>query len=229
MPVTQFPNPRLAPPDGLLAVGGDLTPETLWAAYSQGIFPWPVDMGRKKGVLAWFSPDPRGILQFQDLHLPQSLKRVRRQTKLRFTCNQAFEQVMNHCAQAPRPGQKGTWITPPLLKAYTALHERGLAHSVEVWEDSTQGSELVGGIYGVEVRGVFAGESMFHLRPNASKLALLHLIDLISARGAEWMDIQMITPHMQKLGAKEISRDRYLELLSQTQARGLKLFRSLFP
>jgi len=220
MPVTQFPDPRNAPPDGLLALGGDLHPDTLFQAYSQGIFPWPMDIGRQKGALAWFSPDPRAVLVFKDLHLPASLVRARRQSPFRTTCDQAFKEVIEACASTPRPDQKGTWITHPMLEAYIGLHERGLAHSIEVWDEK----ELVGGIYGVEVRGVFAGESMFHVKSNASKFALLALIEKIREQGAEWMDIQMLTPHMEKLGAKEITRDRYLEMLQQAQARGLKLF-----
>lgn len=221
MPVTQFPDPRSAPPDGLLAVGGDLHPDTLFQAYSQGIFPWPMDFGRQKGALAWFSPDPRAILEFKDLHIPESLARARRQARLEITSDQAFEDVIRACARVPRPGQAGTWITSPMLDAYVELHRRGLAHSIEVWDGS---HELVGGIYGVEVRGVFAGESMFYLKPNVSKIALLNLIERLAAKGAQWMDIQMLTPHMQKLGAKEINRDQYLQMLSLEQARGLKLF-----
>ncbi len=221
MPVTKFPDPRRAPSDGLLAIGGDLHPESLLLAYSQGIFPWPVD---HPPVLAWFCPNPRAILRFSDLHLPESLARAQRKAKSvwRFSADQAFEEVIRACSQAPRPGQDGTWITPEMVEAYIEFHRLGHAHSVEVWE----GSELVGGIYGVEVGGVFAGESMFYKKPNASKLALLHLIELLKSRGASWIDIQMLTPHMKALGACEIKRDDFLKELSRAHALGLRLFPS---
>jgi leucyl/phenylalanyl-tRNA--protein transferase len=229
MAVTKFPDPRRAPKDGLLAVGGDLRPERLLLAYSQGIFPWPVyDPDEDESILAWFCPDPRAILRFTELHLPESLRRAQRQIQKnaawRFSLNEAFEQVIEACSEVPRPGQAGTWITPEMLEAYVEFHRLGYAHSVEVWE----GSELVGGIYGVEVGGVFAGESMFHRRSNASKFALLHLIELLKKGGASWIDIQMLTPHMKALGAREISRDDFLNELSRTRALGLRPFQKPF-
>jgi len=223
MPVTHFPDPRRAPKDGLLAVGGDLHPQSLLLAYSQGIFPWPVhDPTEEEPLLAWFCPDPRAILRFSDLHLPESLSRAQRKalTAWRFSQDEAFEEVILACSKVPRPGQEGTWITPEMIQAYIEFHRLGYAHSVEVWE----GSELIGGIYGVEVKGVFAGESMFYRRPNASKLALLHLIEVIKKRGASWIDIQMLTPHMKALGAREIKRGDFLNELSRTHALGLQLF-----
>lgn len=223
MPVTQFPDPRRAPKDGLLAVGGDLHPESLILAYSQGIFPWPVhDPEEGDDVLAWFSPNPRAILRFSDLHVPESLARAQRkaQTQWRFSVDEAFEEVILACSEVPRPGQAGTWITDDMIDAYIDFHQAGHAHSVEVWE----GSELVGGIYGVDAGGAFAGESMFHRRSNASKLALLYLIEHLKKRGASWIDIQMLTPHMKALGAIEIKRDDFLKELSQTHALGLRLF-----
>lgn len=221
MPVTQFPDPRLAGPDGLLAFGGDLSPETLREAYRQGIFPWPMQTPSGAELpLSWFCPDPRAILDFRDLRLPRSLQRARRQTRWTFTLDRDFASVIRACAKTPRPGQKGTWITPDMLAAYTEFHRRGFAHSVEVWEEEA----LIGGIYGVEVDGVFAAESMFHRKTNASKLALLHLIDELKGRGIEWIDIQMLTPHLAALGAREISRDEFLERLSRTRARGLRPF-----
>src|SRR5262249_20365536 len=132
-----------------------------------------------------------------------------------------FEEVIQACSQVPRPGQDGTWITPEMVHAYIELHGLGHAHSVEVWE----GSKLIGGIYGVETGGAFAGESMFYRKPNASKLALLYLIELLKSRGASWMDIQMLTPHMKALGATEIKRDDFLKELSRVHALGLRLFR----
>ncbi len=227
MPITKFPNPREAPPDGLLAIGGDLHPASLILAYSKGIFPWPVpDPDSAPGseesemILAWFSPDPRAILDFSVLHLPRSLAKAGRNAGFHFTLDQAFDQVIEACAQVPRPGQPGTWITPSMLEAYRDLHRLGIAHSAETWREN----QLVGGIYGVEVQGCFAGESMFHRETNASKLALLHLVAELRTRGIEWMDIQMMTPHLEALGAREISRDEYLTKLSRTQALGRRPF-----
>lgn len=204
-----------------MAFGGDLHPESLRLAYRQGIFPWPMETpGGKPLPLTWFSPNPRAILDFSELHIPRSLERARKRCTWRFTQNQAFEAVIRACARTPRPGQKGTWINSEMLQAYVRFHHEGCAHSVEVWEGET----LVGGIYGVDVDGAFAGESMFHLQPNASKLALLHLVDLLRQCGREWMDIQMMTPHLESLGAREISRDEFLEKLARAHARGLRPF-----
>lgn len=224
MPVKRFPDPRLldpgAHPEGLLALGGDLHPESLNLAYSQGIFPWPI-----QGLpLAWFCPPERAILDFADLHLPRSLKQEqrRRNALWRFTIDEAFEQVIGLCAQTRHPGRggEGTWITGEMRQAYVHLYRLGRAHSVEVWAEG----RLIGGIYGVDAGGAFAGESMFHLEPNASKLALLHLIGHLRQAGLDWLDIQVLTPHLQALGAKVISRDSFLDRLSRTRARGLNLF-----
>jgi leucyl/phenylalanyl-tRNA---protein transferase len=174
--------------------------------------------------LAWFSPHPRAILEFDQIHIPRSLKRSQNQGAYEFTINHAFDQVIQACQKTPRPGQNGTWITDEMQEAYHVLHRLGIAHSVEAWSIGEKGGKLVGGIYGVNVDGAFAGESMFHHAPNASKLALLHLASHLKSRGLAWMDIQMMTPHMKVLGAREISRDEFLLKLSQTRALGLKLF-----
>jgi leucyl/phenylalanyl-tRNA--protein transferase len=216
MPVAEFPDPRSANRDGIVAVGGDLHPRSLLLAYRQGIFPWPVE----GFPLLWFCPAERGVLEFGDLHLSHSLMRACRQTALRFSIDEAFPDVIRACAAMPRPGQDGTWITPQIIAAYTRLHRMGIAHSAEAW----RGERLVAGIYGVEVDGAFAAESMFHREPNASKLALLHLIDHLRARGLDWLDIQVLTPHLARLGAKAIPRDEFLEKLHRTRARGLRLF-----
>ncbi|MGZ3689329.1 MAG: leucyl/phenylalanyl-tRNA--protein transferase [Bdellovibrionota bacterium] len=216
MAVKSFPDPRQTTEEGILALGGDLEPETLLLAYRQGIFPWPIE----GYPLAWFCPPKRAVLELERLHIPRSLAKVAKKTPFRFTIDQAFDEVIAACAEASRPGQPGTWITPEMLDAYRVLHRLGRAHSVEAWEDQ----ELVGGIYGVDAGGAFAGESMFFRKPYASKLALLHLLEHLRARGLEWIDIQMLTPHMEALGAREISRDAFLRKLSQTQARGLTLF-----
>lgn len=216
MPLLRFPDPRLADEDGVVAFGGDLHPTTLLAAYRQGIFPWPVN-----GLpMVWFSPAERAVLRFAELHLPRSLARAWRQHRWQLTLDRAFAAVIAACAQAPRPGQDGTWITPELERAYVRLHHMGIAHSAEVWD----GDQLVGGIYGVAVDGVFSGESMFHRAPNASKVALLHLVGHLQSRGLDWIDIQVMTPHMQRLGARDLPRDEFLTLLYETRQRGLVLF-----
>jgi leucyl/phenylalanyl-tRNA--protein transferase len=216
MPVREFPDPRTADGDGLVAVGGDLHPQSLLLAYRQGIFPWPVE-----GLpLLWFCPATRGVLQFADLHVPRSLAAARRRTLLRCTVDAAFAEVIRACAEAPRPGQHGTWITSEIIAAYIRLHRMGITHSAEAWD----GERLVAGIYGVDIDGAFAAESMFHHQPNASKLVLLHLIDHLRGRGLDWIDIQVLTPHLARLGATAISRDEFLEKLRCTRARGLRLF-----
>lgn len=219
MGLIRFPDPKFATAEGIVAVGGDLDPENVLEAYRRGIFPWPID-----GLpLVWFSPPERAILEFADLHIPRSLIRERRRTRLQLTIDKDFRAVIRACANAERVGESGTWITPEVVRSYTELHRRGVVHSAEAWEDF-EGGTLVGGLYGVDADGAFAGESMFYLRPNASKLALLFLIEHLRERGLTWMDIQMMTPHMQALGAKLISRERYLEKLAETRARDLKLF-----
>jgi leucyl/phenylalanyl-tRNA--protein transferase len=218
MPIIEFPDPRTASADGIVAVGGDLHPHSLLLAYRQGIFPWPVE-----GLpLLWFCPAERGILEFEELHVSRSLERARRRTSLRFTIDEAFPEVIRACAATPRPGQDGTWITPQIVSAYIRLHELRIAHSVEAWI----GEQLVGGVYGVDVGGTFAAESMFHREPDASKLALLHLIEHLRSKGLDWLDIQVLTPHLAQLGARAISRDEFLRRLRRTRARGLRLFAS---
>ena len=216
MALIQFPDPREAAYEGIVVLGGSLSVPNLLNAYCRGIFPWPIE-----GLpLPWFCPAERAILEFKDLHVSRSLRYARNHSRLRFTINQAFPTVIRACALAVRSGETGTWITPQIIRAYCELNQLGHAHSVEAWEDEA----LVGGIYGVEVDGAFGGESMFYVRPNASKLALLFLIDHLRSRGLDWMDIQMMTPHMEALGAKLITRDEFLERLALTRARGLKLF-----
>ncbi|MBI5202420.1 MAG: leucyl/phenylalanyl-tRNA--protein transferase [Elusimicrobia bacterium] len=213
---SRFPDPRRAGSDGLVALGGDLEPETLLAAYSIGVFPWP-----HPGLpLPWFCPDPRAILEFDRLHLPRSLAAARRKGRFTFTIDRAFGAVINACRRVPRPGQRGEWLNASMEKAYVELHRRGAAHSAEAW----LGERLVGGLYGVESEGCFSGESMFHLEPDASKLALLHLADHLRGRGLGWMDIQMLTPHMERLGARELPRDEFLDLLEGAQDARRKLF-----
>jgi leucyl/phenylalanyl-tRNA--protein transferase len=202
--------------DDIVAVGGDLDPETLVHAYRNGIFPWPAE-----GLpLLWFCPRERAVLDFDRLHVGRSVARARRRSGLRFTIDAAFPEVIRGCAAMPRAGQGETWITPDIRVAYTRLHRLGIAHSAEAWRDDT----LVGGVYGVDVDGAFAAESMFRRESEASKLALLHLIDHLGARGLSWIDIQVLTPHLEHLGARVIPRDTFLRRLDETRARGLRLF-----
>lgn len=202
--------------EDIVAVGDDLRPATLMGAYRRGIFPWPVE-----GLpLLWFCPLERAVLDFDRLHVPRSLARARRQTTLRFTVDADFPAVIRACASAPRPGQDGTWITPAIETAYVRLHRLGHAHSVEAWRER----RLVAGIYGVDVDGAFAAESMFHREPNASKLALLSLVEHLRAHGLDWLDVQVMTPHVARLGARPLGRDAFLERLQATRARHLVLF-----
>ena len=204
-----FPDPQRANADGLVAVGGDLSLERLLVAYRTGIFPWTVN------PISWWSPDPRGIFELKEFVPHRRLARIVRKQPCEVTRNRAFRQVMEACAE-PGRGRGKTWISPGFIEAYTALHEAGHAHSVECW----QGEKLVGGIYGVGVGGLFAGESMFHRADNASKIALVHLIEHLRARGYALFDIQMVTPATEALGAVEIPRADYLRRLAK--ARELK-------
>ncbi len=200
----------------IIGFGGELTIENLRTAYRKGIFPWHIE-----GLpLPWFCPEKRAILQFEQLHIPKSLRKERQKNRYTFTIDKDFEAVIRECAKAKRNDGNGTWITEKFIESYVEFHRQGDAHSVEVWEDET----LVGGLYGVDANGVFCGESMFRIKPNASKFALLHLVEHLQKRGATWLDIQVMTPHFEILGASEIARKDFIDLLEQTQAEGLKLF-----
>jgi len=200
--------------EGIVALGGPLTTTNLLRAYCTGIFPWPID----EHILPWCCPEERGILDINELHIPRRLARTRHQ--FHFTIDRSFPQVITHCATIQRKHESSTWITRQMIHAYCELHRLGHAHSVEVWE----GDELVGGLYGVDACGSFSGESMFSLRSNASKLALLFLIEHLKERGLDWIDIQMVTPHLEALGGKTVSREDFLEKLAATQKRKLILF-----
>ena len=194
--------------DGLVAVGGDVTPESLLRAYRAGVFPWSSDP-----LLTWWSPDPRAIFDMQRYCPSRSLRKGIRRAKWIFTLDRDFEGVMRRCA-APTPSRPSTWITEDFVAGYTELHRRGVAHSVEVYEQD----ELVGGLYGVSIGGFFGGESMFHRRPDASKAAVAHLIQHLRERGFVLLDAQVPTPHLASLGAVEISRSEYLARLQQALA-----------
>lgn len=217
----KFPDPWLLPEesDGLIYIGGNLGVETLVQAYSAGIFPWPLE---EIYPLFWFCPEPRGVIDFNDLHVPKSLARLRRKNLYRCTFNTAFTRVMEECAKQPRPGQEGTWIVPSLLPAYEEFHKQGYAHSIEVWKGEP-GGELVGGLYGVYVKGVFSGESMFHTEPNTSKIALIEMALKLKSLGLHWMDIQMLTPVTELLGGHYISRRDFLVRLREEHRKSPSL------
>lgn len=200
----KFPSPQSADCDGLVRVGGRLNVRWLLAAYSRGIFPWPLDTGHGH-VLAWFSPDPRAILELDSLHVSTRLARRVRSGIFDVSINQAFARVIADCAR-PRSPESGTWITPGLLKSYIELHQAGHAHSVEVWKQG----ELVGGVYGMAMGGYFSAESMFHRATDASKVALVHLVQHLRERGFTLLDVQVPSNHLKSLGATTISRDVFL-------------------
>ena len=193
---------RIGAWDGLVAVGGDLSVPRLRLAYRSGLFPWTAN------PVTWWSPDPRGILELDGLHVSRSLAKEIRRGAFQVTINRAFPEVIAACAASGKK-RGSTWIAPDFIAAYVQLHQAGGAHSLEVWQDGA----LAGGIYGVAINGLFAGESMFHLRDNASKVALYCLVEHLRERGFLLFDIQMATPHTRSMGAVEISRAEYLRRL----------------
>lgn len=197
----------LETPNGLLAAGGDLTPDWLLAAYRRGIFPW----FNEDDPILWWSPDPRMVLFPDELRIRRSLAKRLRNSGMTATLNQAFEAVMTQCA-AQRAAQEGTWISSDIIKAYVAMHQLGHGHSVEVWEGDT----LVGGLYGILLGRVFFGESMFSIRPDSSKIALVKLVEWLSERhDLALVDCQMHTSHLASLGARDISREHFNTLLER--------------
>lgn len=191
-------------PPGLLAFGGDLSVERLKFAYQNGIFPW---YSEGEPIL-WWSPDPRGILPLEDFQVSRSLAKFIRKTPFRVTLNKDFAQVINACAQASRQ-DSGTWISKEMIYAYQELHQAGYAQSVEVWD----GADLVGGLYGVTVGTLFCGESMFHHATNASKLAMFYLVQHLRTQECEFIDCQLLNPHLASLGCIEIPRSEFLAKL----------------
>jgi leucyl/phenylalanyl-tRNA--protein transferase len=202
-----FPPVELASPEGLLAVGGDLRPERLLEAYRHGIFPWY----NEDQPILWWAPDPRAVLFPDKLHIPRSVKRSLRPGHFTVTLDTCFREVMIQCA-GPRPQypEGGTWITPTMVEAYTALHELGCAHSVETWQDGT----LVGGLYGVAIGGAFFAESMFTRQSDASKVALVSLVRQLQTWGFHLIDCQQSSPHVMALGTEEIPRRDFLDQLA---------------
>ena len=206
-----FPPPEMATEDGLIAVGGDVSPERLILAYAQGIFPWPV-----RGMpLLWFSPDPRFVLDPRRARITRSLRKRVRRDEYVVRVDTAFADVIRACATSPRPGQDGTWITPQLQRGYVELHERGFAHSIEAWE----GGELVGGLYGVSLGSAFFGESMFSRAPDASKVAFVTLLGNLVEWGFDLVDCQVYTDHLARFGACDIPREDFLARLRVALSR----------
>lgn len=203
--------------DDIISFGEPLSVETVKEAYSKGIFPWHIE-----GLpLPWFCPRKRAIIEFDEVHIGRSLAKEIRKSKFRFTIDKDFSSVIRGCAESKREGQRGTWITEDFVSVYGELHRKGIVHSIEAWDAE---GNLAGGLYGVDAGGVFCGESMFFRQPNASKLALLFLIDHLRSRGSTWLDSQVITDHMKALGAKDIDRDVFLAKLKETRSLKLRLF-----
>jgi leucyl/phenylalanyl-tRNA--protein transferase len=213
MPVFQlskdiiFPNPLLAESDGLLAIGGDLSPLRLLTAYRAGIFPWYTE----GEPILWWSPTPRLVLFPNEFHLPKRLGRTIKNTSFTLTTDQAFSAVINSCAKIREKAGEGTWITTEMINAYCKLHQMGFCHSVECWQDNT----LVGGLYGIALDRVFFGESMFSIVTDASKVALATLVRIAETLPLQMIDCQMTTSHLQQFGCREISGVLFQDLLQQ--------------
>lgn len=200
-----FPPVELADPDGLIAVGGKLTTKWLIDAYQHGIFPWPVN----DDILAWWTPDPRAIVELDQLHISRRLSKTIGSGRFEVTCDRDFAGVIHGCATA-QDRLYGTWLTSAMQKAYIRLHQLGMAHSVEVWFEG----ELAGGTYGLGLGAMFAAESKFYRQRDASKVAIAYLVNHLRTRGYQLLDIQQLTPHMARMGATEISRDEFLRRLN---------------
>lgn len=205
MPVI-FPDPNSADEQGIVAIGGSLNTQTLIEAYQNGIFPWPIS---KEYPLTWFSPDPRGIIDFADFKIPKSLRKFIRSSNYEVRFNHNFEKVLRNCASVERSFQTDTWINEEIIKGYVNLFNQKLAYSVETYEDE----ELIGGLYGVCMGEIISGESMFFHKSNASKVALVKLIQELQGAGIKWIDTQMVTPVIENFGGIEISRKDFLERL----------------
>ncbi|MCB9568269.1 MAG: leucyl/phenylalanyl-tRNA--protein transferase [Myxococcales bacterium] len=210
-----FPDPRLADEDGLLAVGGDVGPDRLLLAYTHGIFPW----SSEGEPILWWCPAPRMVLFLDELKVARSLRKAIRRRPFRLTIDRAFTRVLEGCAETPRPGQDGTWLHPALKAGMSALHRRGIAHSVEAWD----GDELVGGLYGLALGSVFCGESMFARRTDASKIAFVALVEQLGAWGFTMIDCQQPTEHLRRFGAREIALEDFLGRLGEGLRRPWKI------
>lgn len=206
-PLDVFPPAERATPDGIIAVGGRPDPDLLLHAYSRGIFPWP----HSRLPLLWFCPDPRFVLPPREAHLSRSLRKTMRRNEFEVRADTAFAEVIRACARKRRPGQRGTWITRSMIKGYTALHERGFAHSIEAWQEG----RLAGGLYGISLGAVFYGESMFADVPDASKVAFATLLGNLVRWDFQLVDCQSYTDHLATFGAEDWPRDRFLGALER--------------
>jgi leucyl/phenylalanyl-tRNA--protein transferase len=207
----------LTEPNGLLAVGGDLSPERLIAAYQQGIFPWYGD----NDPIMWWSPEPRAIISIDELRINRSLRKAIKKSPFKITLNHDFPTVTQWCADAPFRDDD-TWILPEMERAYLALHKLGYAHSIEVWQvDENGNKKLVGGLYGIAINGYFSGESMFYKDSNASKFALVALAQLLHTANINFIDCQLLNPFLQEMGAKEVPRSTFINLLNKAKEKVL--------
>jgi leucyl/phenylalanyl-tRNA--protein transferase len=208
MPIVAFPPLETADEDGLLAIGGDLEPESLMLAYRSGIFPWPIN----EGLLAWFAPPKRAVVFLEDFHTSRSLQRELKRAKFTTRMDSAFHHVISRCAEIKNRGDQGaTWIIPEMLEAYTTLYEMGIAHSFETYFEG----ELVGGIYGLRIDNFFVAESSFYRKTNASKVAMIALSEYLKQENIPWFDCQVVTPFSKSFGAVEIPRDKFMRLLGE--------------
>jgi len=210
-----FPNPRYSADEGLLAFGGDLSPNRILTAYRKGIFPW----FSEDDPILWWSPNPRMVLYPEEFKVNKSFKRFLRQERYKIKFDNAFEDVINYCSSVERDGQNGTWLLDDMKNAYIELYKMGFAHSIEVYEDDV----LVGGLYGLSMGRVFFGESMFSLKSNASKVAFKALSDVLNSRGYDFIDCQVKNDYLAQMGAKNISRDRFLDELEESLSRSSEL------
>ncbi|MFN7100608.1 MAG: leucyl/phenylalanyl-tRNA--protein transferase [Flavobacterium sp.] len=202
-----FPNVNQANRDGILAIGGDLSPERLQLAYKSGVFPW-FEVG---DPILWWSPNPRMVLFLEELKISKSMRNILNRDEFSVTFNQNFRDVISYCQKVKRDGQNGTWITNDMIEAYCKLHDLGIAKSVEVWQDDI----LVGGLYGVDLGHIFCGESMFSLVSNASKVAFIALVNHLKNGNYKLLDCQVYNPHLESLGCREIPREEFMRILQQ--------------
>lgn len=218
MAIISFPPVDQADEDGLLAVGGDLEVESLLLSYRSGVFPWPIS---DEHLLTWFAPPKRAIIWLKDFHISQSLKKFLKKTTYEIRVDTNFAAVIEGCADIQRrKKEKSTWITDRMIEAYTRFHHAGYCHSIECYDEG----QLVGGLYGVSLGGMFAGESMFHLAENASKVCVCYLADRMHKSGALWFDCQQMTPLFRNFGAVEVGRDEFMKLLEDALSRDVCLF-----
>ncbi len=208
-----FPPVEQADENGIVWMGGQLSVDNLQNAYARGIFPWP-----HQGLpLLWFCPQDRGVMNFVDFRIPRSTQKELRRAQFRVTFDRCFEDVIEACSKQKRSGQRGTWITDQMKTVYTEMFRKGFAHSVECWSGDT----LVGGLYGVYIKGVFSGESMFHTQTAASKQCVVSLVEALRKMGHEWFDIQMVTPVLESFGGSYVERSLYLKRLNATQSKNI--------